>query len=124
MSSHKERNKENGRESAEKQREERKDIKEEKKEKKERKRRKKRKRGREERKRKKKDSTASSSNLRRSDNRSTSGLELNSVYSTRATLQEVGILPILVISTLRAVWQNFWPMIKLPCLTLHTVQIL
>ena len=40
---------------------------------------------------KKEDPTASSSDFRRSDNQSSYGQELKSVYSMRATLQEVGI---------------------------------
>ena len=40
---------------------------------------------------------------RRFDSQSSSCRELKSVYSTRATLQEVGIIPTLVISSLRAV---------------------
>ena len=39
----------------------------------------------------KEDPTASSSNFRCSDGRSSSGRELKFIYSTRATLQEVGI---------------------------------
>ena len=51
----------------------------------------------------------SSSNLWLSDNRSSLGRELKFVYSTRAKLQEVEILPTLVISTLRAVRPCFLP---------------
>ena len=39
-------------------------------------------------------------NLRSFNGRNSSDQEVKSVYSTRATLQEVGILPTLVISTL------------------------
>ena len=42
------------------------------------------------------DSTASPSDFKRFDGRSSSGQGLKSVYSTRAMLQEVGILPPLV----------------------------
>ena len=44
----------------------------------------------------KEDLAASSSDFQRYDGRSYSGRELKFVYSTRATLQEVGILPTLV----------------------------
>ena len=44
----------------------------------------------------KEDPTASSSDFWRSNGQSLLGRELNSVYSTRATIQEVGILPTLV----------------------------
>ena len=44
-----------------------------------------------ERKRERKDPTTSSSDFRHSNCRSSSGRELKFVYSTRATLQEVGI---------------------------------
>ena len=44
----------------------------------------------------KEDPTASSSNFWHFDGRSSSGRELKSVYLTRATLQEVGILHTLV----------------------------
>ena len=44
----------------------------------------------------KEDPVASSSDFWRSDGRSMSGRELKYVYSTRATLQVVGILPTLV----------------------------
>ena len=44
----------------------------------------------------KNDPVASSFYFRRSEGRSSSGRELNSIYSTRATLQEVGILYTLV----------------------------
>ena len=44
----------------------------------------------------KEDMAASSSDFQRYDSRSYSSRELKFVYSTRATLQEVGILPTLV----------------------------
>ena len=44
----------------------------------------------------KEDSTTSSSDFQRSNGQSLSGRELKSIYSTRAKLQEVGILPTLV----------------------------
>ena len=76
------------------------------------KRRKKRKREREgeerERERRKGRKTGcSSSDLRRFDGRSLPGRELKSIYSMRATLQKVEILPTWFIFTLRAVWSNF-----------------
>ena len=52
---------------------------------------------------------ASSPNFRRSDGHNSSDQKVKSVYSTRATLQEVWILLTLVISTLRAVWPCFLP---------------
>ena len=61
-----------------------------------------RKRRKEERKReRKKDPTTSSYDFWLSDGRSSSGQELKSVYSMRATLQEVEILPTLVYFHLR-----------------------
>ena len=93
----------------------------EKKEKKEIKRRKKRKKEREERKEREREGEARERRrgkgrkigsfflCRRSDGRSSLGQELKSVYMTRATLQELGILPPLVISTLRAIWPCFLP---------------
>ena len=60
-----------------------------------------RRKGKRERERKE-DLVASSSNFRHSDGQSSSGQELKFIYSTRATLQEIGILPTLVFfSTLR-----------------------
>ena len=50
------------------------------------------------------ESIASSFDLRRSNIRSSSGLELKSVNSTRATLQEVGFFLLWFFSTLRAIW--------------------
>ena len=41
--------------------------------------------------------------------RSSLSQELKPVYSKRTTLLEVGILPPLVISTLRAIWPRFLP---------------
>ena len=62
------------------------------------------KKGKKDRKRERKeDPTASSSDFRCFDGRNSLGQELKSVYATRATPQEVGILPTLVISTLRVV---------------------
>ena len=49
----------------------------------------------------KKDLVASSSSLQRSDNCSLLGRDLKFVYTTRATLQEVEILPTFVYSTPR-----------------------
>ena len=55
------------------------------------------KRRKKKRKRKRKEKTACSSfDLRHSDDRNSSDQEVKSVYSTRAMLQEVGILPPLV----------------------------
>ena len=70
----------------------------------------------------KKDLVASSSSLRRSNGRSSSGRDLKSVYTTRATLQDVEILPTLVYSTIRGCLSGF--LYDCPILTLHTVQIL
>ena len=50
---------------------------------------------------------ASSPDLYHSDGWNLSDQEVKSVYSTRVTLQEVAILPNLVISTLRVVWLCF-----------------
>ena len=54
------------------------------------------------------ESIDSSSDLRHSDDRSSSGRELKSVYSMRVTLKEVEILPTLVYFHLRAILPCFF----------------
>ena len=49
----------------------------------------------------------SSSDLRRFDDRNSSDQKVKSIYSMRATLQEIEILPPLVYFTIRAVWPDF-----------------
>ena len=92
----------------EKQREERKEREKQREERKERKEREKQKEERKEIERDEgKKTGCSSSDLRHFDGRNSLDQEVKSVYSTRATLQEMGILPTWFISTLRAVWPCF-----------------
>ena len=70
---------------------------------------KKEKEGREKKRKRKEDRQLRPQIYRRSNGRNLLGRELKPVYLTRATLQEVGILPPLVISTLRTVWPCFLP---------------
>ena len=82
-----------------------------------------RKRGIEKRKRKKdgkgekiREPIASSSDLRCSDGRSSLGRELKFVYSMKATLQEVGILPTLVYFHPKRLFGWICFMMRLSCL--------
>ena len=56
----------------------------------------------------KKDSASSFFGFRCSNDQNSSSRELKSIYAMRAMLQEIGILPPLVISTLRVVWADFY----------------